>query len=112
MGLGIEIECRYYQWSNPLAEDVIFLIYKVTNKSEKDLNDVIFGMWGDPHIGGPSNWQDDLSYFDRDLNMVYAWDEDNRSDVAGRKPGYFGYIFLESPGNPFTIKLIMMAMGL
>ena len=35
MGLGIEIECRYYQWSNPLAEDVIFLIYKVTNKSEK-----------------------------------------------------------------------------
>tara|TARA_Y100000588_G_scaffold207806_1_gene221710 strand:+ start:8662 stop:12063 length:3402 start_codon:yes stop_codon:yes gene_type:complete len=100
MGLGIEIESRYYQWSNPLAEDVIFLIYKVTNKSEKDLNEVVFGMWGDPHIGGPSNWQDDLSYFDRDLNMVYAWDEDGKSDVAGRKPGYFGYIFLESPGDP------------
>lgn len=101
MGLGIEIECRYYQWSNPLAEDVIFLIYKVTNKSSKDLNEVVFGMWGDPHIGGPSNWQDDLSYFDTDLNMVYAWDEDNKSDVAGRAPGYFGYIFLESPGNPY-----------
>ncbi len=100
MGLGIEIESRYYQWSNPLAEDVIFLIYKVTNKSTKDLNEVVFGMWGDPHIGGPSNWQDDLSYFDRDLNMVYAWDEDGKSDVAGRKPGYFGYIFLESPGDP------------
>ena len=100
LGLGIEIECRYYQWSNPLAEDVVFLIYKVTNKSEKDLNEVVFGMWGDPHIGGPSNWRDDLSYFDRDLNMVYAWDEDNKSDVAGRKPGYFGYIFLESPGDP------------
>jgi len=104
MGLGIEIESRYYQWSNPLAEDVIFLIYKVTNKSEKDLDDVIFGMWGDPHIGGPSNWQDDLSYFDRDLNMVYAWDEDGRSDVSGRVPGYFGYIFLESPGNPYDQK--------
>ena len=100
MGLGIEIESRYYQWSNPLAEDVIFLIYKVTNKSEKDLNEVVFGMWGDPHIGGPSNWRDDLSYFDRDQNMVYAWDEDGKSDVAGRVPGYFGYIFLESPGNP------------
>ncbi|MCS5644782.1 MAG: hypothetical protein NZ838_01550, partial [Candidatus Marinimicrobia bacterium] len=36
-GLGIEIECRYYQWANPLAEDIIFLIYKVTNKSSKDL---------------------------------------------------------------------------
>lgn len=99
-GLGVEIECRYYQWSNPLAEDIIFLIYKVTNKSPKDLQEVIFGMWGDPHIGGPSDYQDDLSFFDRNINMVYAWDEDGISDVGGRIPGYFGYKFLESPGNP------------
>ncbi|NQU28078.1 MAG: hypothetical protein HQ528_07315 [Candidatus Marinimicrobia bacterium] len=100
-GLGLEIECRYYQWANPLAEDIIFLIYKVTNKSDKDLNDVIFGMWGDPHIGGPNNWADDLSFFDDELNIVYAWDEDGLSDVSGRSPGYFGYKFLESPGEPF-----------
>ncbi len=100
-GLGIEIESRYYQWANPLAEDIIFLIYKVTNKSQKDLKEVMFGMWGDPHIGGPSNWQDDLSYFDKDNNMVYCWDEDGNSDVAGRQPGYFGYKFLESPGDPY-----------
>ncbi|MDZ7307674.1 MAG: hypothetical protein ONB49_11560 [candidate division KSB1 bacterium] len=99
-GLGLEVEFRYYQWSNPLAEDIIFLIYKITNKSDKDLHNVYFGMWGDPHIGGPSNWQDDLSFFDRSLNMVYSWDEDGKSDVAGRAPGYFGYKFLESPGNP------------
>ena len=72
---------------------------------------MIFGMWGDPHIGGPSNWQDDLSYFDRDLNMVYAWDEDNRSDVAGRKPDTLVTSFLKVQVIP-TIKLIMMAMGL
>jgi len=100
-GLGIEIECRYYQWANPLAEDIIFLIYKVTNKSDKDLNEVLFGMWGDPHIGGPANWQDDLSFFDKDLNMVYCWDEDNVSDVVGKTPGFFGYKFLESPGQPY-----------
>jgi len=99
-GLGIEIESRYYQWANPLAEDIIFLIYKVTNKSKKDLNNVTFGMWGDPHIGGWSNWHDDLSFFDRDINMVYCWDEDGISDVSGRSPGYFGYKFLESPGQP------------
>ena len=97
-GLGLEVEVRLYQWSNPLAEDAIFLIYKITNKSDKDLEKVIFGMWGDPHIGGPNNWQDDLAYFDAELNMVYAWDADGRSDVAGRLPGYFGYKFLESPG--------------
>ena len=100
-GLGIEIESRYYQWANPLAEDIIFLIYKVTNKSDKDLNDVTFGMWGDPHVGGPSNWQDDLSFFDQNLNMVYCWDADGISDVSGRAPGYFGYKFLESPGQPY-----------
>lgn len=100
-GLGLEVEFRYYQWANPLAEDIIFLIYKVTNKSPKDLYEVIFGMWGDPHVGGPNDYIDDLSYFDRDLNMVYAWDADGRSDVIGRRPGYFGYKFLESPGNPY-----------
>ena len=98
-GLGLEVETRLYQWSNPLAEDAIFLIYKITNKSEKDLDRVRFGMWGDPHVGGPSNWHDDLAFFDKDLNMVFAWDDDGRSDVAGRRPGYFGYKFLESPGR-------------
>ncbi len=99
-GLGLEIEFRYYQWSNPLAEDIIFLIYKITNKSDKDLKGVTFGMWGDPHVGGPQNFNDDLSFFERSINMVYSWDEDGRSDVAGRAPGYFGYKFLESPGDP------------
>ncbi len=99
-GLGLEIEFRYYQWANPLAEDIIFLIYKITNKSDKDLDSVTFGMWGDPHVGGPNNFDDDLSSFDRSLNMVYCWDADGRSDVAGRRPGYFGYKFLESPGDP------------
>ncbi len=97
-GLGLEVEVRLYQWANPLAEDVIFLIYKITNKSEKDLEKVIFGMWGDPHVGGPRDWPDDWAFYDRDLNMVFAWDDDGRSDVAGRVPGYFGYKFLESPG--------------
>lgn len=97
-GLGLEMEVRLYQWANPLAEDAIFLIYKITNKSEKDLERVRFGMWGDPHVGGASDYHDDLAFFDRSLNMVFTWDADGRSDVAGRAPGYFGYKFLESPG--------------
>ena len=100
-GLGLQIEYRYYQWANPLAEDIIFLIYKITNKSTKDLSEVTFGMWGDPHIGGPSDWSDDLSYFDHDINMVYCWDEDGSASGSANNPGYFGYKFLESPGNPY-----------
>lgn len=97
-GLGLEVEVRLYQWANPLAEDIIFLVYKITNKSDKDLEKVIFGMWGDPHVGGPRDWPDDWAFYDRNQNMVFAWDDDGRSDIAGRVPGYFGYKFLESPG--------------
>jgi len=97
-GLGLEVEVRTYQWANPLAEDAIFLVYKITNKSERDLDKVTFGMWGDPHIGGPGDWQDDFARFDKDLDMVFAWDKDGKSDIPGKKPGYFGYKFLESPG--------------
>lgn len=97
-GLGLEVEVRLYQWANPLAEDAIFLVYKISNKSEKDLENVTFGMWGDPHVGGPGDWADDKAAFDTERNMVFAWDNNLVGDVPGRIPGYFGYKFLESPG--------------
>jgi hypothetical protein len=97
-GLGLEVEVRLYQWANPLAEDAIFLVYKISNKSDTDLDKVTFGMWGDPHVGGPGDWQDDLAFFDQSRNMVFAWDNNQIGDVPGRIPGYFGYKFLESPG--------------
>ncbi|MCD4692671.1 MAG: hypothetical protein K8R79_07150, partial [Calditrichales bacterium] len=99
-GLGLEVEARYYQWSNVEAEDAIFLIYKVKNKGYYDFENVIFGMWGDPHIGGPKDYKDDWANFDTKLEMTFAWDADNYSienpDII---PGYLGYKFLESPGN-------------
>ena len=98
-GLGLEVEARYYQWSNVQAEDAIFLIYKIKNKGYYDLEQVIFGMWGDPHIGGPDDWNDDWANFDTKLEMTFAWDADGKSvnnpDIV---PGYLGYKFLESPG--------------
>ena len=97
-GLGIQVEVRVYQWANPLAEDAIFLIYKITNKSPKQLNKVVFGMWGDPHIGGWSDYNDDWAYFDKAYNMVFAYDTDGKSMIPGKAPGYLGYKFLESPG--------------
>ena len=109
-GLGLDMECRFFQFNNPLAEDIIFLVYRVTNKSPKTINDVYFGMYGDPHIGGANDFGDDLAYFippkgeladpfpQRARSMVYAWDEDGAGD-GGLKCGYFGFKFLESPTN-------------
>ncbi len=98
-GLGLEVESRYYQWSNAEAEDALFLIYKIRNKGNFDLEKVIFGMWGDPHIGGPDDWRDDWANFDTELEMTFAWDDDGFSlNDANIIPGYLGYKFLESPG--------------
>lgn len=98
-GLGLEVEARYYQWSNLEAEDAIFLIYKIKNKGNQDLEKVVFGMWGDPHIGGWSDYRDDIASFDTQLEMTFAWDGSGTSDYdPDIIPGYLGYKFLESPG--------------
>lgn len=122
-GLGMNLEVRTFQFSNPLAEDIMFLVYSAENSSPKTLPEVYFGMFGDPHVGGPSNFSDDAASFiparegiifkdgqdlayvngvltsQRSRNLVFAWDPDNKSDLANFIPGYFGYKFLESPNN-------------
>ena len=122
-GLGINLEVRTFQFSNPLAEDIIFLVYTVENESPKTLPRVYFGMFGDPHVGGPYNYSDDAASFipskegtvfkdgqdltivngtltaQRARNLVYAWDPDKKGDISNIAPGYFGYKFLESPNN-------------
>lgn len=109
-GLGLDAEVRVLQYNNPLAEDIMFVIYSITNASDKDLPRVYFGMQGDPHVGGFSNYSDDRGFFipptgpladpypQRARSMVYAWDPDNSGD-GGRVTGYFGWQFLESPTN-------------
>jgi hypothetical protein len=110
LGLGLDLEVRFFQFNNPLAEDIIFLVYRVTNRSPKTLGKVYFGMFGDPHIGGANDFSDDLAFFipskgalatpypQRARNMVYAWDANGTGD-GGLVPGYFGFKFLESPTN-------------
>lgn len=105
-GLGLELQVRIFQFNNPLAEDLIFLVYTVTNVSAKTLEKVYLGMFGDPHVGGPNDFSDDnasfISAFDESFpfntrNMLYAFDQDGIGD-GGKPTGYFGYRFLESPG--------------
>ncbi|MFQ5770849.1 MAG: hypothetical protein ACE5HX_09960, partial [bacterium] len=49
LGLGLDLQVRIFQFNNPLAEDIIFLVYTITNTSPKTLNNVYLGMFGDPH---------------------------------------------------------------
>lgn len=107
-GLGLEATVRLLQFNNPMAEDIIFMVYQITNASEKDLDKVYVGMIGDPHVGGSTDYIDDRSFFippaglladpydQRARSMVYSWDADNKG-MGGKAPGYFGWKFLESP---------------
>jgi len=58
-------------------------------------------MYGDGDIGDDGDQGDDDSWFDQENSIVYQWDHDNWSNAKGGfKPAYFGWTFLESPGNP------------
>lgn len=99
-GMGLRVEVRGYQWANVLASDAIFFVYEITNMTDNDYEKVVFGMFGDPHIGGSNDYSDDYAYFDTDLNMVYGYDGDDHGEWGG-STGWFGYTFLESPGNAY-----------
>jgi len=110
-GLGLDMQVRIIQFNNALAEDIMFLVYSITNASDKFIPKAYFGMHGDPHIGGSADYGDDRAGFvdasgfslqsavnfpQRARNMVYAWDPD-QTGAGGKKTGYFGWKFLESP---------------
>ncbi len=100
-GLGIDVEVRGYQWADPAAEDIIIFTYWITNMGKTTLAKTVFGMYGDADIGEQSDNSDDLSEFNKEQDIVYQWDKDLYSAAdGGFKPGYFGWKFLESPGNP------------
>jgi hypothetical protein len=111
-GLALRIAARGLQWTNSQARNVIFWHYDVTNEGTTPYNDaLIFGMYVDPSIGGSRlscdgifESDDDNAYWDRSgsRNLAYAWDRFGHGvDLSGvcSPAGYFGYTFLETPGN-------------
>jgi len=96
-GVGLQVEVRNFQWDNPLAEDILITIYRLTNVSDRPLNKNIVGMYVDSDVG-QGDAEDDASSFDTVDDITYQWDL-NGLDLQGRKTGYFGFAFLLSPGN-------------
>jgi hypothetical protein len=116
-GIGVQVDGRAFQWSNSLAANALFVVYSITNVSDKDLDSVFFGIYGDPDLGyaggGGNENKDDNGYFIPPYSipgnnvdnipvyarsMVYFWDPD-MTGSGGLPMGYLGCKFLESPGN-------------
>lgn len=98
-GLGIRVEQRGFQWSNPQARDCIFWQYTIANISDYNLTDIAFGYWLDNCIGGEGQNQD-LAAFDTQLDLAYSWNYTGTGD-DGFETGVAGFAFLESPGIPW-----------
>ena len=104
-GLGMQMHVRLFQWAHPLAKDIIFFYFEISNASDFDYNTasdlpIYFGGFGDIGPGGRGTVDDD-AWFDDQVDMVYGWDHDNMGVWTRNRdipPGYLGWKFLESPG--------------
>jgi len=100
-GVGALMEVRGYQWSHPAADDIIIWTYWIHNTSDIDHRRFVFGMYGDADVGDDGDQRDDDAEFDDTKDIVYQWDHDLwSSSRGGFRPAYFGWKYLESPGNP------------
>ncbi len=118
-GLGMRVEVRGFQWSNPQSGNVIFWHYDITNESTTDypkLNtreNIIFGIYMDSGVGGEAlscdgvyESDDDNAHWDNatGLNLVYTWDVYGKGvglSSTCAHTGYLGYAYLETPGKEF-----------
>lgn len=101
-GYGLQTQIRLFQWANVLAEDTMFLIYRITNKGDNTQDSLYFAQIVDYGLGNEEN--DDNANYDPLLDLVYGWDSNGigTPSQAGQSPydlGYTGFAFLESPAN-------------
>lgn len=98
-GLGMQVKARGFQWSQVLAEDVIFWYYEITNMSTTDYPKTLFAQYVDWGIGGHDNSSNNAGDYDELLSISYAWSVVPFGSPGNWSPvGYAGYAFLESPG--------------
>ncbi len=98
-GLGLEVATRGFQWNHPLAQDVIFWLYEITNECEVDYDEIFFAQYIDWGVGGTDDSGDDEGAYNKQLDLAFAWDFDGVGSPGQWGPvGAVGYAFLESPG--------------
>jgi len=100
-GLGLQVRVRGLQWSQVLAEDVIFWLHDITNIGTYNHDKMVFGMIVGTITGGDGDTEDDCADFIKEDNITYSYDWDGIGAGGWSPVGYAGYAFLESPGNPF-----------
>ncbi|BDQ03964.1 hypothetical protein [Ignavibacterium sp.] len=109
-GQAIQVSVRGLQWSNFLAQDVIFWLYNIKNDGTENYDQAVFGVLVGTYVGVENpEWNDDVSFFDIREAITYTWDFDRYISPSANprwlpdptQVGYIAYAFLESPGNEY-----------
>ncbi|MDR3627004.1 MAG: hypothetical protein P4L45_09235, partial [Ignavibacteriaceae bacterium] len=103
-GLGLQCETRLFAWAHPLAQDQIFIHFRVTNTSttnySRDNRPIFFGAFADVNPGGMGSTSD-MDAYDIDESMIISFAYNNIgiwTTYTNVLPGYMAWKFLESPG--------------
>ena len=97
-GLGLQTKVRLFQWANVLAEDLMFILYRITNIGDYDHDRLYFAQVQDYGLGTEEG--DENAAFDPVEDVAYGWDQDGlctRATGGQYSCGYTGFAFLESP---------------
>ena len=99
-GMGLQTQVRLFQWANVLAEDLMFILYRITNVTDKSHTDLYLGQIMDYGLGNEEG--DENAAFDPQQDVAYGWDQDGigtRPTGGNYSLGYTGFAFLESPAR-------------
>lgn len=109
-GHALQVSVRGFQWSNFLAQDVLFWLYNIKNDGTENYDQATFGTLVGTYVGVEApEYNDDASFFNVRESITYTWDFDNYISPSANpkwlpdptQVGYIAYAFLESPGNGF-----------
>ncbi|RNC83822.1 MAG: T9SS C-terminal target domain-containing protein [Balneola sp.] len=97
-GLGIQTEVRTFQFNDGIGKDMLFTHYRMTNVSEKDLEEVWTSILLESGLGVEED--DDNAQLFPEHNMIMLWDSDGVGEPTqvGSDTydlGYVGFMLLE-----------------
>jgi hypothetical protein len=99
-GLGLIIDYRVLEWSQPSVADAVFFIHEVKNDGTKDLKKAAVTLWLADFVGGDNDSQDDRPDFDLIQDVAFSFDADGRAQTFGTAcVGAAATLYLETPGN-------------
>jgi len=98
--MGLEVQCTIFGFNRtgPLG-DMVFKKYKLINKGNNTLRDMILGYWSDPDLGFA---EDDFCGCDTSLSLGFIYNGDNSDEGGyGAAPPAAGYDFFQGPVIPY-----------